>query len=127
MKRSKRDERDKRAYKCDDNGGRFRGGRGKRKGFERHDGENTSPQKETRKATAKVARVEEDPRVYMLKTKKSSSDDDEYSNDENEVMEGTTARIFSARVMVEDKPQSPLAQPWSSDKAHDNGYAPRQR
>ena len=44
----------------------------------------------------------------MLKTNESSSDDDEYSDDENDDIEGTIARIFSARVMVEDKPQSPL-------------------
>ena len=101
MKRSKKEERDKHAYKCDNDGGRFRG-HGKRKGFERHDGENASPQKDSRKATAKVARLEEDPRGYMLKTQESSSDDDEYSDDENKVIEGSTARIFSARVMVGD-------------------------
>ena len=109
MQRSKKEEKETRAYKTDNDGGRFRGGyNAKRKPIDRHDRENTSPQKETRRATAKVARVEKDHRGYMLKTNESSSDDDEYSDDENEVIEGGTARIFSARVMVEDKPQSPL-------------------
>ena len=43
MKRSKKEERDKRAYKCYTDQGRFRGSHGKCKGFERHDGENASP------------------------------------------------------------------------------------
>lgn len=54
--------------------------------------ENASPERKGNigKATAKVAKVEQESRGYMPKTQDSSSNEDEYSDQEEETIGGGT-------------------------------------